>query len=277
MGTTPGTCNSDGSTIGKCAICGTIRYTQAIGDDAGHIKYLRHGVCKCNASDPDWGWLKAGMSQVELQRAARWAAEISEWSDPPVSFETWRERPDEPDTTRAYLGLKQYAGVFPPQTGEGAGFYIFGNNGGGKSHLLESTARAIKERGFIVVYLTQEGFAKLLQRCMDDDGPNEFEIWNAIKLAHFVAVDGLADQPLNEWRRREFGRLVDLRGEKPLAVSSNTDPDSLRPLITPAGLAPASYDRVGKLCFCYPIEVNVSRSYRDIQSEEMARRRMFGT
>ncbi|MED3553993.1 ATP-binding protein [Cytobacillus praedii] len=112
---------------------------------------------------------------------------------------------------------------------QGHNLLIMGNPGTGKTHLCAAIVRTVKEKGFIVGFLTTGQFLAKIQATFNDPAKSQEKIFKDIKRLDLLVIDDLGSEAKskdNEWTIKMLFELVESRSGKPTIYTSNlTDTD----------------------------------------------------
>jgi primosomal protein DnaI len=101
-----------------------------------------------------------------------------------------------------------------------------GNNGVGKSHLLQAMAREVMDQGFVVRYVYAPQFLDDLRQTFNKHRDNEAsfdQVFNQYKTPYLLVVDDLARGHYSEWGVAQMELLIEFRYRNQLKTAFGTN------------------------------------------------------
>ncbi len=171
----------------------------------------------------------------------------------PVRFRDRTIENFKPDTgsSKAYDAIKGYIATIHQRLDEGAGAFLLGTNGNGKTHLAASVYHAARATNETAVFVVVADMLKLIKSTFDENSRfTEWQLTDPLMKARLVILDDLGQEKMTDWAREKLFTVINHRYEnrKSTIVTSNRDPDEIADRI-----GKASFDRV--IGHCRLIEI----------------------
>lgn len=104
---------------------------------------------------------------------------------------------------------------------------IQGNPGTGKTHLCTAIARTLRERGYIVGFITTGELLRMIKNTYKQGAiKSEEDIFNDLKKMDLLILDDLGSEAnggSEDWRKAQLFEIVNSRQGKPTVYTSNLD------------------------------------------------------
>ncbi len=138
---------------------------------------------------------------------------------------------------RCYRAAKEYADNFAAIYPTGAGLYIEGSNGTGKTHLAAAVALQLIEQGIPVVCKTSSDLLGDIKRAFDDGQISEYDVLRAYKDVDLLIIDDLGKEQCTDWSMSTLYSILNDRYEdmKPTIITTNYGDADLVRALTPKG------------------------------------------
>jgi DNA replication protein DnaC len=197
-----------GSSDRHCTVCGRRLEARTI-DLPGIGRRVVPVACRCETEQ-----LKREENKAALRERNGNLHNFSD-DDQMVAGATFANYKPEPGTARGYQVAKDFAEnveEWGPR-----GFYLYGDNGSGKSHLLSAVVNHLRQRGYSAIYTTAK---TLIQNAKP--AAAKAEVLNAYKVCDVLVIDEIgADVPAN-WEIGDLFTVMNARqGRRPVLYGSN--------------------------------------------------------
>lgn len=144
---------------------------------------------------------------------------------------------DTPARKRCYRAARDYADNFAAIYPTGAGLYIEGSNGTGKTHLAAAIALQLIEQGIPVVCKTSSDLLGDIKRAFDNGEVSEYDVLRAYKDVDLLIIDDLGKEQCTDWSMSTLYSILNDRYEdmKPTIITTNYGDADLVRALTPKG------------------------------------------
>ena len=130
-----------------------------------------------------------------------------------------------------------YAKKFKAQT---KGLFIYGSIGVGKTHIVSAIANYLLNQGTGVICMNERQLLGKIKDSFNESrryGESESSVLNIYKTIPLLVIDDMGKEKATDWTLATLYAIVDARYEaqKPIAITTNYDPNELIARITPKG------------------------------------------
>lgn len=146
----------------------------------------------------------------------------------------------------AYKVVTRFQATIDQRLAEGAGVWITGKAGNGKTHLAAALYHAAREAGNTAVFVTvADLFAKLKSTYGEGAKISEWDLMGPLQQARLLVLDDLGKEKPSEWARERLFIVVNQRYEnrRSTVVTTNLSPEVLS-----ERLGEATIDRLTGMC-----------------------------
>lgn len=229
----------------KCPLCGRLRKAQQNPFKAGSWWFPP----RCDCEVEEFNRKEAArLAQEEQDRLDR----IFGLFEVPNRFQERRLENFRPDTGSqdAFETVRRFIESLDQHVAEGAGVWLEGDNGNGKTHLAASVYHVAKERRLTSVFVVVPDFLDQIKQTFDrkKKKASDLEDWqliNPIKTAKVVILDDIGVANASDWDRKTLFTIVNYRYEHKLTtiITTNKNADELVEII-----GKATVDRLLGMC-----------------------------
>src|SRR5690606_16674629 len=126
----------------------------------------------------------------------------------------------------AKRAVMEYVKTFDSNPESRYNLLLMGNSGAGKSHLAVTKARTLKEKGFIVGFLTSGTLlTKIQDTWKEKDHQSKEKIYKDLEMFELLVIDDIGSEAKSaseyDWSKKELFEIVERRKCKPTIYTSN--------------------------------------------------------